>query len=112
MADFLVEIGTEELPPKALMNLANAFHDHVANGFKNNTFGFSKTKVFATPRRIAILLENLDKQAPSKEITIWGPPTKIAFDAAGEPTAAGIAFAKKNSIPIKKNCSVNRKNQG
>ena len=59
MADFLVEIGTEELPPKALMNLANAFHDHIASGFRNNTFGFGKTKVFATPRRIAVLLENL-----------------------------------------------------
>jgi glycyl-tRNA synthetase beta chain len=112
MADFLVEIGTEELPPKALMNLANAFHDHVANGFKNNIFGFSKTKVFATPRRIAILLENLDKQAPSKEITVWGPPTKIAFDAAGEPTAAGIAFAKKNSIPIESLSEMVGNNQG
>jgi glycyl-tRNA synthetase beta chain len=67
MADFLVEIGTEELPPKALMNLANAFHDHIISGFRNNTFGFGKTKVFATPRRIAVLLENLDNKHPVKK---------------------------------------------
>jgi glycyl-tRNA synthetase beta chain len=112
MADFLVEIGTEELPPKALMDLANAFHDHVASGFKNNTFGFNKTKIFATPRRIAILLEDLDKQAPSKDTTIWGPPTKIAFNTAGEPTAAGIAFAKKNGIPIESLSAMIGNNQG
>jgi len=100
MPDFLVEIGTEELPPKALMGLANAFHDRIAFGFKRNYLTFKKTTVFATPRRIAVLLKDLDKQAPNKEITIWGPPTKIAFNTAGDPTAAGIAFAKKNNIPI------------
>jgi glycyl-tRNA synthetase beta chain len=74
MADFLVEIGTEELPPKSLMILANAFHDHIINGFNSNFLSFNKSKVFATPRRIAVLLEDLEEQAPTKEIVIWGPP--------------------------------------
>jgi glycyl-tRNA synthetase beta chain len=100
MADFLVEIGTEELPPKSLMILANAFHDHIINGFNSNFLSFNKSKVFATPRRIAVLLEDLEEQAPTKEIVIWGPPKEIAFDKKGSPSKAGKAFAKKNGIPL------------
>jgi len=100
MADFLVEIGTEELPPKSLMSLARSFHDLLTAGFKKNSLSFCKTKIFATPRRIAVLVTELDEQAPSTEIIIWGPPVKIAFNGGKDPTAAGVAFAKKNNIPI------------
>ena len=100
MADFLVEIGTEELPPKSLMSLARSFHDLLTAGFKKNSLSFCKTKIFATPRRIAVLVTDLDEQAPSTEIIIWGPPVKIAFNGGKDPTAAGVAFAKKNNIPI------------
>jgi len=100
MADFLVEIGTEELPPKSLVNLARSFHDLLTSGFRKNSLTFCKTKIFATPRRIAVLITDLDEQAPSREVVIWGPPVKIAFNGGGNPTAAGVAFAKKNNIVI------------
>lgn len=99
-ADFLVEIGTEELPPKSLLTLANAFRDEVASGLKAESLDFGIVKVFATPRRLAVLVTALDNQAPSKNFVTWGPPAKVAFDQDGNPTRAAEAFANKNNIAI------------
>tara|TARA_B110000908_G_scaffold172116_1_gene237775 strand:- start:2569 stop:4662 length:2094 start_codon:yes stop_codon:yes gene_type:complete len=100
MTDFLVEIGTEELPPKDLEYLAKEFARLVKDGFASHSLSCTKAQFFATPRRLAVSLNNLDKQAPSKDVTVWGPPSKIAFDASGNPTAAAKAFASKNNILI------------
>lgn len=99
-ADFLVEVGTEELPPKALLSLSRAFRDELVSQFSSYSLHFKEAEIFATPRRLAVLLKELDEQAPNKNIVIWGPPAKIAFDAKGRPTAAAQAFAAKNHIPI------------
>lgn len=97
-ADFLVEIGTEELPPKSLLQLSTAFHDAVVKGFADTQLGFEGSKAYASPRRLAVLVSGLAEQAPTQEIVAWGPPAKIAFDAEGNPAKAAEAFAKKNGI--------------
>ena len=99
-ADFLVEIGTEELPPKALLTLSNAFRDSILAQLKQEQLGFETVETFASPRRLAITISELHTETPAKEIIAWGPPIKVAFDDDGKPTKAAEAFAKKNGIAI------------
>ena len=84
-ADFLVELGTEELPPKALKNLMASFAETIEANLKAAELSFSAIKPFAAPRRLAVLVENLASETPSKELVVWGPPAAIAFKD-GEPT--------------------------
>jgi glycyl-tRNA synthetase beta chain len=98
MTDFLVELGTEELPPKALKTLISSFHETIEASLKTEELSFTAIKSFAAPRRLAILVENLADQTPSKELVVWGPPAAIAFDKDGQPTKAALAFAEKNGI--------------
>lgn len=99
-ADFLVELGTEELPPKALLALSKAFTAGIVDGFKAANLGFGDVVAYAAPRRLAVVIKNLDTQAPSADIVAWGPPVKVAFDAEGQPTRAAEAFANKNGIAV------------
>ncbi|MFL0811202.1 MAG: glycine--tRNA ligase subunit beta [Agarilytica sp.] len=98
--NFLVEIGTEELPPTSLKELSNAFNSHIRDALKTKGLAFEIAKSFATPRRLAIQIEGLAEQTPKVENQLWGPPAKIAFDAEGKPTKAAEAFAKKNGIAV------------
>jgi len=98
MTDFLVELGTEELPPKALKTLIASFKETIEASLKAEELSFSAVKAFAAPRRLAVLVENLADQTPSKELVVWGPPAAIAFDGEGKPTKAALAFADKNGI--------------
>ncbi|MDF3013612.1 MAG: glycine--tRNA ligase subunit beta [Cellvibrio sp.] len=97
-ADFLVELGTEELPPKALKNLMASFAETIENNLTAAELSFTAIKPFAAPRRLAVLVENLASETPSKELVVWGPPAAIAFDKEGQPTKAAFAFAEKNGI--------------
>jgi glycyl-tRNA synthetase beta chain len=96
--DFLVELGTEELPPKALKNLMASFAESIENNLKAAELSFTAIKPFAAPRRLAVLVENLASETPSKELVVWGPPAAIAFDKEGQPSKAALAFAEKNGI--------------
>jgi glycyl-tRNA synthetase beta chain len=96
-ADFLVELGTEELPPKALKNLMNSFADSISAQLRELELSFTAIKPFAAPRRLAVLVEGLAAQPPSKDLVVWGPPAAIAFKD-GAPTKAALAFAEKNGI--------------
>ncbi|MES2673217.1 MAG: glycine--tRNA ligase subunit beta [Pseudomonadota bacterium] len=97
-ADFLIELGTEELPPKALKTLIAALQDNIAASLTAEELSFTSIKSFAAPRRMAVVVENLASETPSKELVVWGPPAAIAFDKDGNPTKAAIAFAEKNGI--------------
>lgn len=66
--NFLVEIGTEELPPKALKTLATSFADNVEAELNQAGLSFDKIEWFAAPRRLAVKVLNLATQQPSKEI--------------------------------------------
>lgn len=98
--DFLVELGTEELPPKALKSLSQAFANGIESGLKAADLEFEHIKMYAAPRRLAVLVSGLAESTPKKESLMFGPPAKIAFDAEGKPTKAAEAFAKKNGLNI------------
>ncbi len=98
--DFLVELGTEELPPKALKTLAEAFLAGVEKGLKAAGLGYAKARYYAAPRRLAILVEQLAVQQPDREVRLDGPPLQAAFDKDGQPTQAALGFAKKCGVDL------------
>lgn len=92
-ADLLVEILTEELPPKALLSLSIAFKQEIENELKKLELNFSNIKPFATPRRLAVFIKNLDAKQKDSLIERKGPAWKAAFDEKGQPTKACEGFA-------------------
>ncbi|HHE9473780.1 TPA: glycine--tRNA ligase subunit beta [Haemophilus influenzae 10810] len=98
--NFLVEIGTEELPPKALKTLATSFADNVEAELNQAGLTFDKIEWFAAPRRLAVKVLNLAKQQPSKEIEKRGPAVSAAFDAEGKPTKAAEGWARGCGITV------------
>jgi glycyl-tRNA synthetase beta chain len=99
-ADFLIELGTEELPPKALKSLSGAFTDGVVAGLRDLGLNFDRVVSYAAPRRLAITISALETQTPDKDLVIWGPPTKVAFAEDGTPSRAAEAFASKNGVSV------------
>ena len=100
-ADLLFELGTEELPPKALMSLSNALVEGIQKGLSENKLNFNEVQSFAAPRRLAVIIKDLDIRTPDTEIVAWGPPVKVAFDSEGNATKAAQAFANKNGLNLK-----------
>ncbi len=98
--DFLVEIGTEELPPKSLLALSAAFADGIAKGLDTAGLKHGAVERYATPRRLAVRVRRLVEQQPDRAIERRGPPLKAAFDAAGAPTQAALAFARGCGIEV------------
>lgn len=98
--DFLVEIGTEELPPKALLDLEHSFATTIADGLRQTQLEFGGLQSFATPRRLAVLVRGLATQQPAQRIEKRGPPVSVAFAADGSPTRAALAFAEGCGLPV------------
>ena len=98
--NFLVEIGTEELPPKALKTLATSFADNVEAELNQAGLSFDKIEWFAAPRRLAVKVLNLSTQQPSKEIEKRGPAVSAAFDAEGKATKAAEGWARGCGITV------------
>ena len=101
MSKYLLEIGTEELPyrfiPQAIEQLKNGFE-----GFLNgNKVGFDKVDVYATPRRLAVIVSGLVEKSEDEEKIVKGPIAKVAFDENGNLTKAGEGFARKNGLKPK-----------
>ncbi|HEY8331388.1 MAG TPA: glycine--tRNA ligase subunit beta, partial [Pseudomonas sp.] len=98
--DFLVELGTEELPPKALKTLAEAFLAGVEKGLKAAGLGYASARYYAAPRRLAVLVEALATQQPDRSVNLDGPPVQAAFDKDGQPTQAALGFARKCGVDL------------
>ena len=99
-ADFLVEIGTEELPPKALRRLELAFAEGIEKRLAAADLDFESLQSFASPRRLAVLVTDLQRSQPVQKIEKRGPPTRVAFDADGKPTKAAMAFAAGFGVDV------------
>ncbi len=99
-ADCLIEIGTEELPPKALRSLSEAFAQGVSKGIADAKLDSGATEAFATPRRLALLVHDLQLEQAEQQIEKRGPPVRIAFDEQGQPSRAAVAFAKGFSLRV------------
>ena len=98
--DFLVELGTEELPPKALKTLGEAFLAGIEKGLKAAGLSYSATRYYAAPRRLAVLIEQLEEQQADRTQNLDGPPVQAAFDKDGNPTQAALGFAKKCGVEL------------
>ncbi|MGV3346808.1 glycine--tRNA ligase subunit beta [Enterobacteriaceae bacterium LUAb1] len=97
---FLVEIGTEELPPKALRNLAESFAANVTAGLDAAGLTHGDVSWFAAPRRLALKVANLSVAQPGREIEKRGPAITAAFDASGNPTKAAEGWARGCGISV------------
>ena len=98
--DFLVEIGTEELPPKALRSLMTAFGQGLEAAVDEARLEHAAVHAYASPRRLTVLIENLARHQGDRTISKKGPPVSIAFDADGNVTPAASAFAKKCGVAV------------
>lgn len=92
--DFLIEIGTEELPPKMLQQLVDALANGISKRLTTEELGFKKLYTYATPRRLAVLIEKLHSQQPARSIERRGPALRAAYDEQGKPTPALLGFAR------------------
>ena len=98
--DFLVELGTEELPPKALKSLGEAFLGGIEKGLKAAGLEYTNARMYAAPRRLAVLVSGLAAQQPDRTVNLDGPPVQAAFDKDGNPTQAALGFAKKCGVDL------------
>jgi glycyl-tRNA synthetase beta chain len=98
--DFLVEIGTEELPPRSLVGLADAFAAGIGRGLDEAGLAHAAVERFATPRRLAVRVRRLADRQPDRQIERRGPPLATAFDAQGTPTQAALAFARSCGVEV------------
>jgi len=96
--DFLVEIGTEELPPKSLKKLSDAFSDGIEKGLKDAGLHYDEAKSFASPRRLALRIKGLEIKQADKTVEKKGPSKKAAFDSEGQPSRALLGFTKSLKI--------------
>ena len=94
----LIELGTEELPPKALRALSSAFSANIVSGLAEAGLEHGAVSSFATPRRLAISITDLTVQAPDQDIEVFGPPADRARDAEGNWTPAATGFARKHQV--------------
>ena len=89
----LFELGSEELPPKTLLKLSNALLDGIVQGLNAAELGFTASKAYATPRRLAVFIENLASSQPDKTVEKRGPAIQAAFAPDGIPSKAALGFA-------------------
>jgi len=98
--DFLVEIGAEEMPPKSLEALGEAFRDGLVAGLEAAGLSHSPAKAYFTPRRLAVAVPKLLDQQPEQRVERRGPAVSAAFDAAGQPTRAAKGFAESCGVGV------------
>ncbi|WP_017349323.1 glycine--tRNA ligase subunit beta [Pantoea sp. A4] len=97
---FLVEIGTEELPPKALRSLAEAFAAQITSELDSAGLSHGEINWFASPRRLAVKVASLSAAQPDREVEKRGPAVSAAFDADGKATKAAEGWARGNGITV------------
>jgi glycyl-tRNA synthetase beta chain len=96
----LIELGTEELPPKSLKTLATAFYDNIKSQLDANSLSYADIKWFATPRRLAVQVLDLNGKQADKVVEKRGPAVNVAFDDQGKPSKAAEGWARSNGITI------------
>ena len=96
----LIELGTEELPPKSLKTLATAFYDNIKSQLDSNNLTYSDIKWFATPRRFSVQVFDLIEKQEDKTVEKRGPAVNVAFDDAGNASKAAQGWARSNGIEV------------
>ncbi len=98
--DLLIEIGTEELPPTALLRLSEAFREGIEKQLQDNALTFGAIEPFATPRRLALLVRGLAARQPDQEVVRRGPALQAAFGGDGKPSQAALGFARSCGVEV------------
>lgn len=98
MSKYLLEVGTEELPYKFIPSAIEQLNKGFTTFLNDNKVKFSDVKVYATPRRLAVIVDGLENKTKDEEKIVKGPIAKVAFDEAGNLTKAGEGFARKNNL--------------
>ncbi len=98
MSTYLLEVGTEELPYKFIPQAIDQLNQGFSKFLEDNKVKYENIKVYATPRRLAVLVYGLDNNTSDEEKIVKGPISSIAFDENGNLTKAGEGFAKKNNV--------------
>ncbi|MBM4218144.1 MAG: glycine--tRNA ligase subunit beta [Gammaproteobacteria bacterium] len=98
--DFLVEIGAEEMPPKSLAALGEAFRTGIVAGLDAAGLSHGASEAWYTPRRLAVGVRKLLDRQPEQRVERRGPPVSAAFDGAGKPTRAATAFANSCGVEV------------
>ena len=98
MSKYLLEVGTEELPYKFIPSAIEQLNKGFTTFLNDNKVKFSDVKVYATPRRLAVIVDGLENKTEDEEKIVKGPIAKVAFDEAGNLTKAGEGCARKNNL--------------
>lgn len=98
--NLLIELGTEELPPKALGRLSKAFGQGVEDGLSQANVAFEKVEVYSAPRRLAIVITALAASQPDQDVEKRGPAVQAAFDESGTPSKAAEGFARGCGVKV------------
>src|SRR5574344_750388 len=98
MSTYLLEVGTEELPYKFIPQAIDQLNNEFKKFLNDNKIKFSDIKVYATPRRLAVIIDGLENKTEDEIKIVKGPIKKVAFDENGNLTKAGEGFAKKNNL--------------
>ena len=101
MAEFLLEVGTEEIPDWMIVPACSHLERNFLEALADSDLQDGVTcEVHATPRRLVLVASNLAERQADRTERLTGPPKKIAFDDKGEPTKAGLGFAKRTATAI------------
>ena len=98
MSIYLLEVGTEELPYKFIPQAIDQLHNGFKTFLNDNKVKFGDIKVYATPRRLAVIIDGLEDKTADEEKIVKGPVKNVALDADGNLTKAGEGFARKNNL--------------
>jgi glycyl-tRNA synthetase beta chain len=98
--DFLIEIGTEELPPNSLQQLSSSLAQNLQKGLRKASLDYGEANIYATPRRLAVLIKDLIDKQPNQTIKRRGPSWQAAFDKDGAVTKAALSFANSCGVSV------------
>ncbi len=101
MSDFLLEVGTEELPASFVADALQQWRVLIPQSLTQNNLAIKSLEVYGTPRRLAVLITGLPAKQPEREEDVKGPPSQAAFKD-GQPTKAAVGFAKKQGVEVEK----------
>ncbi|XP_054784109.1 glycine--tRNA ligase, chloroplastic/mitochondrial 2 isoform X2 [Prosopis cineraria] len=97
---FVIEIGTEEMPPQNVVDASKQLKDLMLQLLEKQRLDHGDVQAFGTPRRLVVAVENLSTKQAEKEVEVRGPPVSKAFDGQGNPTKAIEGFSRRYSVPL------------
>ena len=100
VAEFLLEIGCEEIPARFLPGASQQLKQNIQQVLSGHSLGFDAIEAYSTPRRLIVHASGVATTQPDRSQVITGPPLAIAFDGDGRPTAAALGFARKNQVGV------------